>query len=103
MQKIDERQADVCSLIATVAVLARQEIEGWITHGSVADRVQHAVIKFEERHYAVVRDSDRTVLVFTQDEWDAFKDGVDKGEFDMEMGLRSIVKDERSISDDLTS
>jgi hypothetical protein len=96
--KDDEER--VCNLIAAVAVLARQEVEGWITHGSAMDRIQRAAVEFEDRQYVLLRDDDRTVLVFTQEEWGAFKDGINKGEFDMEIGLREMLDDERKSNDE---
>lgn len=99
MTEFDGREARVCDLVAMVAVLARQEVDGWITHGPVTDQMQYALIRFEGQRYALVRDNDRTVLVFTQGEWDAFKDGINKGEFDMEMGLREAINDARKPND----
>jgi hypothetical protein len=48
----------------------------------------------------VLRDDDRTVLVFTPCEWDAFIDGVNKGEFDMDEGILPIKEE---VADELAS
>lgn len=90
MNNIEKHQSNVCDLIVLVAILARQELHGWNTHGPVTDRIQHAAVEFEDSRYMIVRDDDSTVLVFTQKEWEAFADGVIKGEFDLNAGICRI-------------
>lgn len=82
-----DRQHEIADLIKTVALLSRQELHGWMTHGPVGDRVQQAFVDFNHDRYAIVRDEDRAVLVFTPREWDAFVDGITKGEFNAEAGI----------------
>lgn len=80
-------QHEIADLIKSVALLSRQELYGWITHGPIGDRVQQAFVEFDRERYTIVRDEDRAVLVFTTREWDAFVDGITKGEFDTEAGI----------------
>jgi hypothetical protein len=77
----------IAELIRTVALLSRQEIDGWRSHGPIGDRIQRGFVTYNGERYAIIRDDDRTVLVFTPREWNAFTDGVDKGEFNREAGL----------------
>jgi len=82
-----DRQHEIATLIKDVALLSRQELHGWLTHGPVGDRVQQAFVDFNHDRYAIVRDEDHAVLVFTPREWGAFVDGVSKGEFNREAGI----------------
>lgn len=103
MSEVLGRQKSVAEMMVRVAMLARQEIDGWQTHGPARDRLQHAFVGFEGERYTILRDDDRTVLVFTPREWDAFVDGVIKGEFDVEAGIRSIAENKEAVSDELAS
>lgn len=103
MSAVFERQKSISELICKVAALGRQEVEGWVTHGPTQDRVQYAAVGLEGERYTILRDDDRTVLVFTPREWDAFVDGVTKGEFDMEAGVRAAIEDTEGKSDELAS
>jgi hypothetical protein len=64
----------IAELIRTVALLSRQEIDGWRSHGPIGDRIQRGFVTYEGERYAIIRDDDRTVLVFTPREWNAFTD-----------------------------
>jgi hypothetical protein len=88
----------VAELISRVAVLARQELAGWESHGPLGDRIQKAFVTHEGDRYTVIRDDDRTVLVFTSREWDAFADGVGKGEFDWDAGLSPYPESKKGAS-----
>jgi hypothetical protein len=100
MSEVFARQDRVAEMIGRVAVRARQELEGWQTSGPPRDRIQLAYIGFEGDRYVILRDDDRTVLVFTPREWDAFIDGVNKGEFDMDTGILPIKEE---VTDELAS
>jgi hypothetical protein len=82
-----DRQHEIADLIKNVALVGRQELHGWRTHGPIGDRIQRAFVDFNHDRYTLVRDEDRAVLVFTPREWDAFVDGIDKGEFNEEAGI----------------
>ena len=89
-----DQQPEIADLIKDVALLSRHEVYGWITHGPIGDRIQRAFVDFDRERYTIVRDEDRAVLVFTPREWDAFVDGIAKGEFDTEAGIKEKEPDD---------
>jgi hypothetical protein len=92
--------ASICLAIAHAATLGRQLFDGWETVGDDGDRLQYVTLECDGETLTLVRDDNvnHSTLVFTSREWDAFKDGVSKGEFNVEMGLSPFGVNGKEIS-----
>ncbi|MGW4488886.1 DUF397 domain-containing protein [Amycolatopsis sp. NPDC004368] len=88
MQTIKE-QNETAELMRQTAELALSPREGWTTYGPPGRALYRATVAHDGQEFTMLRDESNRVLVYTNREWDAFVDGVRKGEFDELAGLRS--------------
>ncbi len=58
-------------------------VESWETFGQPGAAFHVAFVLYEGQRYTVWKDDHDTVLVYDQDEWACFTDGVKRGEFDI--------------------
>lgn len=82
-----DTQHELADLIRRVAVLAMSTEDGWTTAGPPGDQLHRATVSYEDSEFTLLCNDKGKVLVYTEREWDAFLDGVRKGEFDAEAGL----------------
>jgi hypothetical protein len=80
-------QRGLAELIRRAAALALAPREAWVTTGPQGDQLRHASLSYGDSVFTLLCNDKGRVLVFTEREWDAFLDGVCKGEFDAEAGL----------------
>jgi hypothetical protein len=80
-------EAQLATLIKSVAVLIAQQSNGWQTFGEPGDQLQYASVDFGTTTYRILRGKDGAVLVFTSREWRAFRAGARNAEFNEDAGI----------------